>query len=132
MDDLCHLFLVTGDNETIRYILIPFSLVLLFSGSRLSKFTLFEILFCSDFVKSIIQGFLPGIALKIFLIVLPYILMAMSQIEGFRSLSSLERRSAHKYYMFILVNVFLGSIIAGTAFQQLDVFLNRSPAEYVA
>ncbi|XP_044486613.1 CSC1-like protein At4g02900 isoform X3 [Mangifera indica] len=82
-----------------------------------------------DFVKSIIQGFLPGIALKIFLIVLPYILMAMSQIEGFRSLSSLERRSAHKYYMFILVNVFLGSIIAGTAFQQLDVFLNRSPAE---
>ncbi|XP_031262131.1 CSC1-like protein At4g02900 [Pistacia vera] len=83
----------------------------------------------TGFVKSIIQGFLPGIALKIFLIVLPYILMTMSQIEGFTSLSSLERRSAGKYYLFILVNVFLGSIITGTAFQQLEAFLNQPPTE---
>ncbi|XP_057966644.1 CSC1-like protein At4g02900 isoform X2 [Malania oleifera] len=82
-----------------------------------------------DVVKSFIQGFLPGIALKIFLIVLPTILMAMSKIEGFASLSSLERRSAGKYHLFILVNVFLGSIITGTAFQQLHNFVNQSPTE---
>ncbi|GAV91039.1 DUF221 domain-containing protein/RSN1_TM domain-containing protein [Cephalotus follicularis] len=81
------------------------------------------------FIKSIIQGFLPGIALKIFLILLPTILMTMSKIEGYTSLSSLERRSAGKYYLFILVNVFLGSIIAGTAFQQLNSFLHQSPTE---
>ncbi|MBA0549122.1 hypothetical protein Golob_020176, partial [Gossypium lobatum] len=45
-------------------------------------------------IKSFIQGFLPGIALKIFLLFLPTILMIMSKFEGFISLSALERRSA--------------------------------------
>lgn len=55
----------------------------------------------------------------------------MSKIEGLISLSSLEQRTAGKYYLFILVNVFLGSIITGTAFQQLHKFINQSPTEYV-
>ncbi|KAK1398987.1 Calcium-dependent channel [Heracleum sosnowskyi] len=80
-------------------------------------------------VKSIIQGFLPGIALKLFLIVLPTILMTMSKIEGLTSLSSLDRKSAAKFHLFILVNVFLGSIITGTAFQQLHKFLHQSATE---
>ncbi|GMG98694.1 hypothetical protein Nepgr_000534 [Nepenthes gracilis] len=78
------------------------------------------------FIKSIIQGFLPGIALKIFLIFLPTILMIMSKFEGFISLSALERRSATRYYIFLFINVFLGSIITGTAFQQLKSFLHES------
>ncbi|XP_022759718.1 CSC1-like protein At4g02900 isoform X1 [Durio zibethinus] len=82
-----------------------------------------------DSFKSVIQGFLPGIALKIFLILLPTILMTMSKIEGFSSLSSLDRRSAGKYHLFILVNVFLGSIITGTALQQLKTFLDQPPTE---
>ncbi|URD94772.1 hypothetical protein MUK42_32422 [Musa troglodytarum] len=80
-------------------------------------------------IKAFIQGFLPGIALKIFLILLPTILMLMSKFEGFTSLSVLERRSASKYYLFILVNVFLGSIITGTAFQQLNSFIHQSATE---
>ncbi|KAJ4829129.1 hypothetical protein Tsubulata_011814 [Turnera subulata] len=80
-------------------------------------------------VSSLIQGFLPGIALKIFLIILPTLLMTMSKIEGFASLSSLDRRSASKYHLFLLVNVFLGSIITGTALQQLKSFLNQSATE---
>ncbi|XP_048233293.1 CSC1-like protein At3g21620 isoform X1 [Ricinus communis] len=77
-------------------------------------------------VKSFIQGFLPGIALKIFLIFLPSILMLMSKFEGFISLSGLERRSATRYYIFQFINVFLGSIITGTAFQQLNNFIHQS------
>ncbi|KAA8526532.1 hypothetical protein F0562_008265 [Nyssa sinensis] len=77
-------------------------------------------------VKSFIQGFLPGIALKIFLIFLPSILMLMSKFEGFSSISSLERRSASRYYIFQFINVFLGSIITGTAFQQLNKFIHQS------
>lgn len=80
-------------------------------------------------VKSFIQGFLPGIALKIFLIVLPSILMLMSKFEGFISKSALERRCASRYYMFQFINVFLCSIIAGTALQQLNSFLNQSATE---
>ncbi|GKV46420.1 hypothetical protein SLEP1_g53407 [Rubroshorea leprosula] len=78
------------------------------------------------FIKSLIQGFLPGIALKIFLIFLPTILMLMSKFEGFISQSALERRSATRYYFFQFINVFLGSIITGTAFQQLNNFIHQS------
>ncbi|CAD5314265.1 unnamed protein product [Arabidopsis thaliana] len=82
-----------------------------------------------DFIKSFLQGFLPGLALKIFLWILPTVLLIMSKIEGYIALSTLERRAAAKYYYFMLVNVFLGSIIAGTAFEQLHSFLHQSPSQ---
>uniref|UniRef100_A0A1D1YU57 Putative membrane protein C2G11.09 n=1 Tax=Anthurium amnicola TaxID=1678845 RepID=A0A1D1YU57_9ARAE len=80
-------------------------------------------------IKSIIQGYIPGLALKIFLYFLPSVLLIMSKIEGYLSLSLLERRAASKYYYFMLVNVFLGSIITGTAFEQLYSFLHQSPTQ---
>ena len=80
-------------------------------------------------MKSFLQGFLPGLALKIFLYILPSVLMVMSKIEGHVAFSVLERRTAAKYYYFMLVNVFLGSIVAGTAFEQLHSFLHQSPTE---
>ncbi|XP_044461629.1 calcium permeable stress-gated cation channel 1-like [Mangifera indica] len=83
----------------------------------------------AGFIKSVIQGFLPGIVLKLFLIFLPTILMIMSKFEGFVSLSSLERRSATRYYLFNFVNVFLGSIITGSAFEQLNSFIKQSANE---
>ncbi|KAH8512205.1 hypothetical protein H0E87_009429 [Populus deltoides] len=81
------------------------------------------------FIKSVIQGFLPGIVLKLFLIFLPTILMIMSKFEGFISLSSLERRSATRNYIFLIINVFLGSILTGAAFEQLNSFINQSANE---
>ncbi|XP_031377158.1 CSC1-like protein At1g32090 [Punica granatum] len=83
----------------------------------------------TEFVKSFLQGYLPGLALKIFLLVLPAILMFMSKMEGYISLSMLERRTAAKYYFFMLVNVFLGSIVTGTAFEQLHAFLHQAPTQ---
>ncbi|KAI3773097.1 hypothetical protein L6452_04296 [Arctium lappa] len=80
-------------------------------------------------IKSVIQGFLPGIVLKIFILFLPMIVMAMSKIEGFVAISTLEARSAAKFHLFLIVNVFFGSIIAGTALQQLKEFLNQKPAD---
>ncbi|KAL6002390.1 hypothetical protein ACLOJK_034322 [Asimina triloba] len=80
-------------------------------------------------IKSFLQGFLPGLALKIFLYILPTVLMIMSKIEGHTSRSLLERRTAAKYYYFMLVNVFLGSIVTGTAFEQLHSFLHQSPTQ---
>lgn len=80
-------------------------------------------------IKSVVQGLLPGIALKIFLILLPTLLMLMSMIEGFTSLSTLERKTASKYYFFLLMNVFLGSVVTGTAFDQLSSFLSKSASK---
>ncbi|URE20979.1 hypothetical protein MUK42_24901 [Musa troglodytarum] len=80
-------------------------------------------------IKSFLQGFLPGLALKVFLYILPTVLMIMSKVEGYLSLSSLERKAAAKYYYFMLVNVFLGSIITGTAFEQLYSFIHQPPTQ---
>lgn len=80
-------------------------------------------------IKSFLQGFLPGLALKIFMHILPTVLMIMSKVEGHLAISVLERKAAAKYYYFMLVNVFLGSIVTGTAFQQLHSFLHQSPTE---
>ncbi|XP_031100916.1 CSC1-like protein At4g02900 [Ipomoea triloba] len=82
-----------------------------------------------DVIEAFIQGFLPGIALKIFLILLPSVLMTMSKIEGHIALSALERTSAAKYHLFLFVNVFLGSIITGAAFEQLQKFMHQAPTE---
>ncbi|XP_031393802.1 CSC1-like protein At1g32090 isoform X1 [Punica granatum] len=82
-----------------------------------------------NFIKSFLQGFLPGLALKIFLYILPTVLVIMSKIEGHIAMSMLERKAAAKYYYFMLVNVFLGSIITGTAFEQLHSFLHQSATE---
>jgi calcium permeable stress-gated cation channel len=87
-----------------------------------------HLIICREVVKSFLQGFLPGLVLKLFLYILPTVLMIMSKAEGYVSLSSLER-TASKYYYFMLVNVFLGSIIAGTAFEQLYSFLHEPPTQ---
>jgi calcium permeable stress-gated cation channel len=55
----------------------------------------------------------------------------MSKVEGLTSISSLERRSASKYYIFIFFNVFLASIIAGSALEQLKSYIHQSANEYV-
>lgn len=86
---------------------------------------------CRGIVKSFIQGVLPGLVLKIFLIFLPSILMLMSKIEGHISISSLQRISASKFYIFELINVFLVNVIAGAAFEQLNTFIHESATEYV-
>lgn len=80
------------------------------------------------FINSLLQGYLPGLALKIFLMLLPWILMLMSKIEGYTSLSSLERRAAGKYFIFLVVTVFFGSIFTGSAARQLDTMFNEPPS----
>ena len=62
---------------------------------------------CRKFIKSFLQGFLPGLALKIFLFALPRALMIMSKVEGYVAKSTLERKAAAKYYYFMFVYVFL-------------------------
>lgn len=82
------------------------------------------------FIKSFVQGFLPGIILKLFLLFVPTILLIMSKLEGFVSLSSLERRAASRYYIFNIVNVFFGSLLTGAAFQQLNAFMHQPANTY--
>jgi len=84
---------------------------------------------CRKIIKSFLEGFLPGLALKIFMCILPRILMILSKVEGHFSLSAIERKAADIYYYFIIIDVFLGSIVTGTALEQLKSFLHEPPSQ---
>ncbi|KAG0616508.1 hypothetical protein M758_5G121000 [Ceratodon purpureus] len=75
---------------------------------------------------SFVQGFLPGFILKIFMMLVPYIALGLATFEGHVSLSKIDNAAALKYYYFGVVNVFFGSILTGSAFQQLESFLDSS------
>lgn len=81
---------------------------------------------CRSFFSSFVQGYLPGLILKGFMLLVPYIVMFLSKCEGHLAYSRLEHEAASKYYYFVVVNVFFGSILTGSAFSQLSTFINSS------
>jgi hypothetical protein len=83
-------------------------------------FPIMQAVFC------IIQGFLPGFILKLFTMVIPYLVTCFSAIEGHVSLSRLETTAATKFYYFVVINVFFGSILTGSAFSELQLFVGQS------
>ncbi|MCO5547531.1 hypothetical protein L7F22_000981 [Adiantum nelumboides] len=116
----------------VFFFIIPISFVQsLASMDELSKRLPFlKPIVSTPFINSLIQGYLPGLALKIFLLLLPRILMFMSKIEGYTSLSALERRAAGKFFIFLVVTVFFGSIFTGSAYEQLNQILREAPTSY--
>jgi len=70
-------------------------------------------------IKSILEAYLPQLALILFLYFLPTILMILSKAEGIPSESHAVRASSGKYFYFIVFNVFLGVTIGGTLFHSL-------------
>ncbi|KAI5055700.1 hypothetical protein GOP47_0029616 [Adiantum capillus-veneris] len=75
-------------------------------------------------IKTILQAFLPQLALIIFLALLPMLLLKLSQAEGIPGQSHVVRAAAGKYFYFNVFNVFLGVTIAGSLLNSLNDFLN--------
>ena len=96
--------------------------------STLTKIFPFLIPFLNEFpqIKNGIQGFLPGLALIIFINILArFIVVPMSKLEGHYSYSTVETGIFTKYYLFLLVNVFLGSIFAQGVFYLLPQIIEN-------
>ncbi len=87
-------------------------------------------LFCRKFITYFIQGFLPGLITTLFLKLLPYVLTILSKFEGHVSLSAIDRYCAIKYYVFVVINVFFGNVIAGSIFEQFKQYI-KAPPTYV-
>ncbi|TYI23466.1 hypothetical protein ES332_A06G167500v1 [Gossypium tomentosum] len=70
-------------------------------------------------IKTVLEAYLPQLALIIFLALLPMFLLFLSKIEGIPSGSHVIRAASGKYFYFSVLNVFIGVTIGGTLFDTL-------------
>lgn len=74
--------------------------------------------------SALLTGILPGLALRIFMIILPMILTAMLKAKGVISGSELDLGLVSYMYIFEFITVFLGTFIAGTFANQFEQLLD--------
>eukprot|EP00262_Sarcandra_glabra_P002905 TRINITY_DN1330_c0_g3_i1.p1 TRINITY_DN1330_c0_g3~~TRINITY_DN1330_c0_g3_i1.p1 ORF type:complete len:725 (+),score=87.39 TRINITY_DN1330_c0_g3_i1:199-2373(+) len=74
-------------------------------------------------IKTVLEAYLPQIALIVFLALLPKFLMFLSKTEGIPSQSHAARAASGKYFYFIIFNVFLGVTVGGTLFSAMKTIL---------
>lgn len=67
-------------------------------------------------IKTVLEAYLPQIALIVFLALLPKLLLFLSKLEGIPSQSHIERAASGKYFYFTVLNVFIGVTVGGTLF----------------
>ncbi|KDP38019.1 hypothetical protein JCGZ_04662 [Jatropha curcas] len=67
-------------------------------------------------IKTVLEAYLPQIALIIFLAMLPKLLLFLSKAEGIPSESHAIRAASGKYFYFTVFNVFIGVTLGGTLF----------------
>ncbi|CAM8887727.1 unnamed protein product [Rhodiola kirilowii] len=70
-------------------------------------------------IKTVLQAYLPQLALIVFLALLPKFLLFLSKLEGIPSESHAIRAASGKYFYFSILNVFIGVTLAGTLFETL-------------
>lgn len=67
-------------------------------------------------IKTVLEAYLPQLALIIFLALLPMFLLFLSKAEGIPSESHVTRAASGKYFYFTVLNVFIGVTLGGTLF----------------
>lgn len=70
-------------------------------------------------VSTVLQAYLPQLALIIFLALLPKFLLFLSKAEGIPSESHATRAASGKYFYFTVLNVFIGVTLGSTLFGTL-------------
>ncbi|KAI9255766.1 hypothetical protein BDA99DRAFT_517557 [Phascolomyces articulosus] len=73
----------------------------------------------SKILHQIVVGFLPTLAVVIFMAILPVIVNILSHIEGFQSRSEAEESSFSKHFFFLLFNLLLVFTVTSTLFKTL-------------
>ncbi|KAM3748737.1 hypothetical protein ACB098_05G131100 [Castanea mollissima] len=103
---------------TILFFMIPIGLIsALTTLENLKKYLPFlKPIVDLDAIKTVLEAYLPQLALIIFLALLPKLLYSLSKAEGIPSESHVVRAASGKYFYFIVLNVFVGVTVGGTLF----------------
>lgn len=81
-------------------------------------------------LRTVLEAYLPQLALIIFLALLPKLLLFLSKLEGIPTESHAVRAASGKYFYFTVLNVFIGVTIGGTLFSTFKT-IEKSPNKLV-
>ncbi|KAK9804434.1 hypothetical protein WJX72_012500 [[Myrmecia] bisecta] len=112
---------------TLFYMIPVGAVQALIEVSRLQQVPFFREILNIDFVRSILTAILPGLVLKIFLLLLPMLLVFMNRRQGMNSLSKIDFGVVHKFFIFQVVTVFFGSFLVGSFLTQANQWI-KDPA----
>ncbi|KAK4858381.1 hypothetical protein QYF36_015541 [Acer negundo] len=103
---------------TILFYMIPIGIISAFTTlSNLKKLLPFiKAVVDIGALKTVLQAYLPQIALLVFLAMLPKLLLFLSKVEGIPSESHAVRAASGKYFYFSVLNVFIGVTLSASLF----------------
>ncbi|KAI0317538.1 DUF221-domain-containing protein [Amylostereum chailletii] len=123
---------VLGALATLFFFwVIPITaLASLLSYKEIKKATpwLGELIDANDRIRAIVQNSLPSVAMITLNALLPFVLEALTYLQGYRARSWIEYSLLKKYFLFLLVNVVFIFLLAST-YWQLVRDLANSPAK---
>lgn len=103
---------------TIFFYMIPIGFIsALTTLKNLRKYLPFlKVIVDQPAIKTVLEAYLPQLALIVFLALLPKFLLFLSKAEGIPSESHATRAASGKYFYFTVLNVFIGVTIGSTLF----------------
>eukprot|EP00899_Mesostigma_viride_P029634 jgi/Mesvir1/9856/Mv22392-RA.1 len=78
-----------------------------------------------DFLRAVLTAFLPGLVLKLFMLLLPSLCMWLASMEGGVSFSSAEVSAFAKYFVFIVVNIWFASAVGVSVFASINEMVDH-------
>lgn len=73
-----------------------------------------DLLLGNVFIRSLIAGILPGLALTIFLALVPKLLRLINKVQGMYSEAGVDFEVGRKYYIFLYTQVFVITVLGGS------------------
>ncbi|XP_019190575.1 PREDICTED: CSC1-like protein ERD4 [Ipomoea nil] len=113
---------------TIFFYMIPIGMVsaLTTLSNLREQFPFLKPIVDQPTIKTVLEAYLPQLALIIFLALLPKFLLFLSKAEGIPSQSHATRAASGKYFYFIVLNVFIGVTVGSTLFDTLKSLQHKS------
>lgn len=81
------------------------------------------IITCRTVVSQVITGYLPSLILKLFLHLVPPVMIILSTIQGYVAHSRIEKSACTKLLWFTVWNIFFASALSGSALYRFNLVL---------